>query len=1534
MADNIRIIGDITQTQQISRYSEEDTGLLSPIELQEDFGNTDDYIEYFIYDAGDNLLYFDYSYRDFKSPSDSPLNPDGTLPIIEIDPVKDLQNIGYTSGEFKTRYNFFTNKISSYRVPALFIQEISSDRTELRTLSTILSNAQIEKYALDIIDEYTNTSYFVDYILNFGNNDQVVVVNVALNKVDSGYEILFKLYEPLPDNIQVKSTFWVVEEKINPYTFNINLDKLVIPPTGLKLQGPNFDIEVPNQNNIATSYQSYDSLIKSLQNVSSSYHQLLSLITSQSIDINTDYNNFSNFTFFSSAKQRTINFYNKVKEIENYNNLISVYTPQTSSKPNLITDINRATASIDNIISNFDGYEYYLYFESGSTLTSSLEYGITPYPKSGSLKPFTLWPTNSVTTSLWYSASLIEAENYDDYNQNNLIYTVPSFILEDDNNGPYLTFLNMVGHYFDNIWIYLKAVTDINLANNNLEKGISKDLVYTVLQSLGTKLYNKYGNADNDLFLIGQDSGSIEFDNDFTPTGSYLNNIPRKDLLAETYKRIYHNLPLLLKTKGTTYGLQTLISTFGIPNRRYYEIYSGSIPYSFYTNKYKEVNLSLFQDPYVSLSYVSSSYVLSNNIIISNDILGVREYGGILKNNTLDEYNYDEKTRIVNNKIYEGIRTSTGSVLSPYISLQVYPSQSTQFRTEDYHYVDVSFSPQDQINTYASAAIAISDPSWNIDDYIGDPGYFYSSSYTSLNQQRNIYYDFNPAYMDYAGFIRLIQFFDNSLFKMVKDFVPARANLSTGVTISSPILERNRFVYANPSSTSNINLNEGVIEGPTIGTEYTDLYKYLAGNKAAYYSGELEGDTINYNDIFNEVNFNPYLLPSTNLTTADIYNFNHSDFNVLLNNVSKSRLSQNRKLLEPIYVKNSPLRLAGYSSSYYAELQDSYETLKSHQSSRYDGCKIFSALYNVYTDGDKSYDKSPVINHNSKKIALFTEIVSSSLLPKRNRISLKYLVDESGSLTELNQRNKHWEEVQRTFVAGDYLNISQFDNQKYSNQKTTDGNKLIFDSGYSYYPILYFASCSGGGGDQKIYFENLGGSNAYLVTANNGPDPRTISGSGTMAFPIISSNVNKIFNSEIDPDNIFNPGTNSAPPTYSVQESGDHKVEASFNLTVSVTGGNNLVTGSLTMLRNGTPLLTYSEIFDLNQGGTTGSTVSGFFSSPGQGVSSTLSSTSTITTGRSIFIGGKSYPAGTTLYKYTKPLFGTQASCVVSNAEEYPYYSFAPGPFPATDLSCINGVVEYNVGSNNFYYIESPELPSLGAATKLLYINRPDSFPVSGLVENDEICFVLNISSSNNNFTASVSQGSLTIGSLASSIGYASVVCPYFHSASISRSIAEGNGSTNIITFPIALSNFHSNGYQFVPNPTTGSLNSLYSIYGDVDYPFVTKPFDIVSTYLSDGTYIENRIVSSSKSGSFFRIHLDKIMSNQHVNNIMSGSYQRFMILSRVEDETNAYLTFNKRDGKTSYGFAIPQDISTTYLDNIDTITRQVKQKLLADQQG
>ena len=1093
MADNIKIVGEILNTQQVSRYTEEDISLLSFQVIKQDFGLSSDYIEYFVYDAGDNLLNINYSYKDFKLPSTSYIDPiSGSLPAIEIDPIKDLQNLGYSSGEFKVQYNFFNNIVSNPSAE-LFLKEISSDRTELRIGSTILSNEQIESASLSLLNEYSGSAYFVDYLINFGNNQQAVAVNVALNKNSAGYEILFKLYQPLSENIQEKATLWVVKEKANPYSFDINLDKLIIPAPPPQLRGPNFNIEVPNKNNIASSYQTYTSLINSLQNVSSSYQQLLSLITSQSIDINVDYTDFNNFVFFSSAEQRLINFYNKAKDIEDYSNNIATYTPLTSSYPNLINDYNLATSSINNIIANFDGYEYYLYFESSSYA----------WPKTNSTLPYILASTSSVTT--WYDNSISTADDYDNSNQNNLTYTVPLFIKDDENNAPYLTFLDMVGHYFDNIWIYLKAVTDINLANNNLEQGVSKDLVYATLQSLGTKLYNKYGDSSTNNFLVGNNTGSVSFDNNFTPTGSYLNNIPRKDLLAELYKRIYHNLPLLLKTKGTTYGLQTLISTFGI---------TGSI-------------------------------------------LNVKEYGGDLKSGILDEYNTD-KIRIVSSSIV------TGSVLSPYISLQTQPTSSTLFRINDTHYVDISFSPETQIDKYASASIVAVSSSWTIDDYIGDPNYLYSGSYDTLNTFKNTYYNFTSSNMDYAGFIRLIQFFDNSLFKMLKDYVPARANLSTGITISSPILERNKWTYSNPSNTSKISINEGTIDGPTINTEYTNLYNYLTGSKKEYYNGELPSSSVNVYSYFENATYNPYLTFNTEAwnnaypsNSINLNAFQHSNFNILFNNVSSSIISRTRQKIEYTYGTTQSI----LSST---QLQDSNESLKSYQLSRYEGAKVISLTYNTYTsasytgsdgiiqNGDMSYGKTAAIDKNVRQLGLFTNILSSSYLPGRNRITLKYLVDEFGGLTELNQRNKHWEEIQRTFITNTYTNISQFDNQKFSNQKTTDGDKLIFESGYSYFPVLYFSTCSS---DPKIYFENLAGSSAYRSRANN--NSGYISGSTPLTHPISGSSypdryVMNFFDNITEGSSYFYGGNTANFPSYSVQESGPHSVQVTFDLTVTL----------------------------------------------------------------------------------------------------------------------------------------------------------------------------------------------------------------------------------------------------------------------------------------------------------------------------------------------------------------------------------------------
>jgi len=1550
MASNIKIIGNILSTSTVERYSPEDIRLISSRRKQDLFGGENDYIEYFIYDAGNNILNVDYNYLDYKLPSSSFLNPavsvtpnttdqiqttdvgitstlasttSSLYPIIEIDPIQDLQDLGYSSGEFNVRYNFFERKISDNINEGLFIKEISRDRTEIRLGSVILTDEEIETAALDLINKINTTDlYYVDYLLNFGDNEQYVAVNVALNKDPEGYEILFKLYQPLPLSVQEKQTLWVVEEKVAPYNFNINLDRLITPPPPPSLRGPNFDIEIEGQGTVSTAYNNYSNLISSLQSLqSSSYNQIQSLLTSQSIDINVDYSNFNNFVFFGSAYQRVNNFYNKVKEIETLQNEINTLGPTAALTASLQTTLNQYSASINNIIAEFDGFEYYLYFNS-SSLTSSIDYSITPYPKSGPVLPYTLYSTTSTSASVWYNYATENALEYDKDNKDNLEYAVPLFVKDDITNQPFLLFLNMVGHYFDNIWIYLKAVTDINLANNNLDYGISRDLVYQQLKSLGIKLYNSQAGDSVSNYLVGANTGSAIWNSDFTITGSYLNNIPRKDLVAELYKRIYHNLPLLVKTKGTVAGLDNLMTVFGIPNRTYYTVGSES----FYTP-------------------TGSSTTAS--------ILNVKEFGGSLKSELINGYNND-KVRIVSNNIVGG------NVLSPLLSLQEYPTSSTSFRDDDLHYVDISFSPQTQIDTYISGAIASNNPTWSLDDYIGNPGQLYSGSYPDLDAQRKLYFEtgvsgFNPftaSLLDYNGFIRLIEFFDNSLFKMLNDFVPERTSLSTGVTINSPVLERNKVSYSKPTVTTQ-SVHEANYDVADISSQYGTFYNALSSsnNTMGWYTGELSGSVVDVNQYF-EDNYNPYLQPTSSLTPTDINFFNHSDWNVLLNNVSKSVDSQFRRKIEYFYGTTS-------SITYPAELQDSYLSLRSYNTSRYDGSKTTSLLYNTYTSasytgsdgriviGDKSFGKTAAIDHNVRKIGLFTQIETSSYLPRRNNVSLKYLVDEFGGLTELNQFNNNWHEIQNTFIAGDNTTVALFDNKKFDNQKATDGVKPIFDSGYLYSPVLYFPGLC----PTTLSFQNQGNPSSFLVTANNLSSSYFVSGSSTLGYPVVGGvggAILNLFNHETsDIDNIYTPG---APATYSVAETGQYRVYATVNLSIS-SSADTYTTWSL-QIYSGSTVFASSSANVNSFIAISSSAYTEIFYRSTPVLPESLSPIATFTITRPVYITqtNTTISPPSTWYKYqTSATFRSSWTGIcVSDSLSNPLNSsgsvfYSQESVINPSFICVNGVdgsttniVDYFFNNNrgatffsNPADFESTTPGGQGVGTFTIDRGYTNTNYLT-FNENQEISARLVLQGINqSNYTASISQGSLIISALSLSTGYSTITC-----ASNNRFLTAQSGSYTF-TFNNQLSSFYNSGYLFVPNPLTGSTSPLYSTYGDVDYEFNLNDFSILVLQLSDNTYLEYRIVNINNDGlSNVSFTVDQTISNQVASELSNGTIKRVLFLTRIEDETNAYLTFTKREGQTSYGFVIPSNLAPDVLANIDTITKEVKQKLLADQQG
>jgi hypothetical protein len=1559
MADNIKIIGDINNIQRINRLKPEDLNLLQSEVKNQTFGFENDYIEYFIYDTSGNLINNNYNYKDFKLPFNSYLTPGAKLPEIEIDPIQDLKNFGYISGEFITQYNFQTKKISSPEAE-LFISQISEDRTEIRINSTIISSTELLNYGSVLINEIDNSIEQKYFLLNLPDNNQSLIVNIAID-VDNP-SILLKLYEPLPQQFQDKISVWVTEEIIEPYIFGLNLDTSIIPELPPQLKGPNFDIDIDIKQNLGTKYENYSSLVSSL--TGSSYRQVLNYMNDSSYDLNIDYTLFENFIHFSSAKKRLEIFFNKINQIESYDTDISTLLLSNSILK------NEETASIklkiDNITKNFDGFENYLYFES-SSYTWPKTNNIKPYKNKFINKRFyqlttsSIWnfthslneiPTiiaiysgsgqllttqssvigtntlsltfnnatssgyvilSSPNTSAWYTNYTSSALLYDDNNLDHLYNIAPAYVKNDPlNYQPYYDFTDMIGHYFDNIWIYITSINELYNADNNLEKGVSKDIVYDALRSLGVKLYNSKGDDNFEDYVGGLNSGSTLFTDNFSATSSYLNNVPKKDLLAETFKRIYHNIPLLSKTKGTLTGLQELITTFGV----------------------------------------------------TSSIFSPNEFGGSTKKNQLKGYDNDKIT-IQNNTI-------TGSVLSPFISLQQPFTASSDFTSTDLHFVDLSFSPQTELNSRISASVAVTYPTFSIDEYIGDPRLMASLSYDNLIAQQNYFVSASSAVsgsakrLDYKGFIELVKYFDNSLFKMLKDFVPARTNALTGITIKSPVLERNKVPVYHPKVTEETTYDANY-SGPTITEDKTYHYNKVTGNKFSFYTGEFTGSYVNINDVFENSNPNPYLHP-TKLVNID--QFNHTDFNVTLNNVSSSVISNSRQKLEKIYTtSNNYVFSSGSEYTSNAELQESNLSLRGYQNSRYEGTKISSLKFNTFSSasntysGDNSYGKTAVIEHNTRKLGLFTQITENIFLPstKKNNVALRYLVDESGSLTELNKNNKHWHELQNTFKSGNNLTIALFNNQKNGDQKSTDGSKPIFDSGYNYVPMLYFS-----GSEPRSYFEYAGENVGKIFQAKNriqsipGPVGYIYGGvGGNNGYPLSTSgsdsNKKVIYNIfdiiESNDGTLFTAGssTNNTYPSYSVASNGSYTFSSEFDIYVdlksslqSVSFKYEIIKGSLisghptgTVL-GFTPTKTFSSAYSADSifRGYDYRNKPGFYYEDSSVLIPDTLSPLTIFDGSSNKLLTLSWSGTTNVFSGTDANGTTNTYYLVSGTWSYDEDG---GYRPSFTKLILNrngsgaGMADedYILTVDNSIYFTSNQT---GTLSFNLTTNE------ASLLKDDKVYFKLTKeSSTTSDYTASFSTaGKLRNNLVANTFGDFVYAEGSASNRLISSSISDADGNNNTIVLNSSLTGLEK--YQFIAEQGTGDNKILYNNYGSVNEFFIPSPGDVVVMYWADRSQnveltIKNVGYKDSKRSITFTTNLPSSLSTQlnasPVSNTLEGGADVFLLLKKKSDETNILLKFNKKDGTTSLGLIIPDNLHPDVLANIDTITKEVKQKLI-----
>jgi hypothetical protein len=1154
--------GEIAQ-----EYSQKDDSLITNNFINTSFGDTNDVIEYFITDENGIQLKYNYDSKDYYTEGEVNSGTNKFTQIL-LNPEKDIRENGFTRGKTTIQYNFFKNLFNSTFQNRYWIKEISNSRLELKLSSQIISGDDMSRGVQSYQIYSSQKNYYSDFYINFGNNDLVIAVNAAYVNDNGNSYLLIKLYEPLPTDFDIKSSLWIVDKLGDSVAYEVDIQvEAEQLADDNRLRGPNFKIKIADKIGQSTPYYSYNSLFSSP--VSSSIQQLMSYYEDKAISINVDYSDFSNFIHFSSATERVNNFVYKLGLIENYNKQIYSQSVIIGNATIISSSIQTIKSNIDNIINKFDPYEYYLYYTSESF----------SWPKRTSTKPYSIYSVSSSAALNWLGSEntlpsitgpsiLYSASYYDDTNKDILSKTaVPQYIIDDPNNEPYIAFLDMIGQHFDNIWIYYKDISNRYNATNNPNTGVSMDLVADCLRGLGIELYTNTNLSDNifySLFGYNQD-GSL-----LPPTGSEKNinyvtssltTLPYDQTTKEIYKRIYHNLPYLLKTKGTARGVKALISCYGIPET----------------------------------------------------ILSPIEFGGYDRTTTvgLIDENVDKIAIIPT-----GSNELSQSLLSAYSTLQLFDNDNRKNSNN----LEIGFSPSDTINTNISSSVGY----FNIDNLIGNPALQYSGSYTTLDTYRENYFTSYTNKHSVWEYIRLLKFYNNSLFKMIKDFVPARSNISTGVIIKPHILERSKYARHEPSMSFQ-NYSESIdtafitASAATSYTGNTTHYRLITSSLGYIpatesfgfekYTGQYQGTKIyatSLNSVGDQTEASKNAITSSRVNfgatyqniTASVRSQKYLDldygynalipvnFGIITKSINDSQINNYQTYTN----KNNP----------YAELQDFNYFAQRSTIQRYYGSKVESLRYNNYSTasstwgGDKAYGNSPAIDLRTSKLALFTQIFTSSFFPGEVNATLAYLVDRKTGLYELNELNNNWFEVQNTFKAGRTLTIKQFDNKKYSNQKLTDGEKQLFESGYRYVPILYASQ----GTDTKIYYSYAQTPLVRLTATNLADDQgialynRYISGStfeprygAIRSGNDYTASIFNVFDVEIeDQSNAYSAGDGNSQvsASYEVQRPGDYSVDILLNVEYEVSSS--LESGSLGfyVYKNGVLVGSQNRIYDPN----------------------------------------------------------------------------------------------------------------------------------------------------------------------------------------------------------------------------------------------------------------------------------------------------------------------------------------------------------------
>jgi hypothetical protein len=563
---------------------------------------------------------------------------------IIFDLEADLADIGIRTGVYRFTYNILHDRVGSFATEKLFIFDVSPSRTELILKLEAPDDSESLRSLASFFRYWASQRvYFINSVLNFGQNRLVPIANVNTDNVQN--KIYIKLFEPLPPEFSIQSSCWISEVLSSPYIDSTEIVPAEVSLPTNTLQEPQTDIEKLYWRHLETDYKTWTDIVSSNSDIKDLTINNL-FRKKYGIKLNIDFSDFKNFINFSSLEERILNFTYKVELISWYQDQINaIYNLNSNHNSDILLYVNSKNA----ILQSFDEFELFLYYDRDSIKRNDITYPIPPVPKFTRVTDLTpirwiewaqTWVNANVIWSIgpgiptgfeivdigsdayqgWKQAAIETAKEFDLTNEAQLIRTIPDFIRDDENNSEYLLFVNMIAHYFDTIWLYIKHFNDRYAQDEHPDFGISKDLLVHMANNYGWKLNESQKLKDLWFYFFGFDeqqklTRSNITDNSFAPSSS--------DYTKSIWKRILLNLPKILKSKGTDRSVKALLSVYGIPASQFFIREFGGAGNQDIRPKHKEEKLiryiDLDLDEYIEFPYLQFSDY-NNNLSYPNSI--------------------------------------------------------------------------------------------------------------------------------------------------------------------------------------------------------------------------------------------------------------------------------------------------------------------------------------------------------------------------------------------------------------------------------------------------------------------------------------------------------------------------------------------------------------------------------------------------------------------------------------------------------------------------------------------------------------------------------------------------------------------------------------------------------------------------------------------------------------------------------------------------------------------------------------------------